>query len=310
MAKENRSEFRKKPRRALILSGGGARGAYQAGVLKHLQEIDWQPDLVCGTSVGAINATAIGCGLGIYDIINLWKSIERGRVYNISFWQQLQYYFTRRGFVPLMETEPLKRLILERMEIKRLRSSEQEIVITAVNILKSRLKFFNNSVIDIEHVMASSAIPILFPWQYIDGEPYWDGGVMANTPILPALERGAKEIIVVLLSPVGGSSLELPRTRRQAIERVFEQSLIGSHQAFMAHLAWEQKVKGETGFFERIARRTLTMGDVRIATIAPDRMLGFQSLLNFSARQVDILLRAGYNDARTQLSSFFNRVEA
>jgi NTE family protein len=133
---------------------------------------------------------------------------------------------------------------------------------------------------------------------------------MANTPILPALERGVKEIIVVLLSPVGGARLELPATRRQAIERVFEQSLIGSYQAFMAHLAWEQKLKGESGFFERLARRTLTLGDVRIATIAPDRMLGFQSLLNFSARQVDVLLRAGYNDARTQLSLFFNRTEA
>ena len=302
--------FRKKPRRALILSGGGARGAYQAGVLKYLKEIEWEPDLVCGTSVGAINATAIGCGLDIYEIINLWKSIERGRVYNVSFWKQLQYYFTRRGFVPLMDTEPLQKLILERMDLRRLRRAEKEIVITAVNILKSRLKFFNNAVIDIEHVMASSAIPVLFPWQYIDGEPYWDGGVMANTPILPALERGVKEIIVVLLSPVGGARLDLPSTRRQAIERVFEQSLIGSYQAFMAHLSWEQKLKGETGFFERLARRTLTMGDVRIATIAPDRMLGFQSLLNFSARQVDVLLHAGYNDARTQLSLFFNRTEA
>ncbi len=305
-----REVFRKKPRRALILSGGGARGAYQAGVIKYLNEIEWKPDLVCGTSVGAINATALGCGLDIFEIINLWKSIERGRIYSISFWKQLQYYFTRRGFVPLMETEPLRQLILERLDFKRLRTADTEIVITAVNILKSHLKFFNNSVIDIEHVMASSAIPVLFPWQYIDGEPYWDGGVMANTPILPALERGVKEIIVVLLSPVGGARLDLPTTRRQAIERVFEQSLIGSYQAFMAHLAWEQKLKGETGFFERLARRTLTLGDVRIATIAPDRMLGFQSLLNFSARQVDVLLRAGYNDARTQLGLFFNRTEA
>lgn len=305
MAKE--VSFRKKPRRALILSGGGARGAYQAGVLKYLNQMEWEPDLVCGTSVGAINATAIGCGLDIYEIVNLWKSIERGRVYNISLWKQIQYYFTRRGFVPIMDTEPLKDLVLNRMDLGLLRRSEKEIVITAVNILKSRLKFFNNSVIDIEHVMASSAIPILFPWQYIDGEPYWDGGVMANTPILPALERGAKEIIVVLLSPVGGAYLELPSTRRQAIERVFEQSLIGSHQSFIAHLAWEQKLKGETGILARLTRRTLTMGDVKIITVAPERMLGFQSLLNFSARQVDVLLRAGYSDARTQLNSFFNQ---
>jgi NTE family protein len=294
-----------KPKRALILSGGGARGAYQAGVLKFLKEMDWEPELICGTSVGAVNAVALGCGLSPEEIALLWKAIEKRQVYRISFWKQLQYYLFRKGFVPLMDTEPLKNLLLQNFDIQKLRKSKTEIIITAVNILTSQLKFFNNKEIDIEHVMASSAIPILFPWQYIDGEPYWDGGVMANTPILPALERGVKEVIVVLLSPVGGQKLPLPNTRTQALERVFEQGLIGSYQAFMSHLAWQKRLKWQKGLFAAMTRKIITIEDVKIATVAPVKMLGFGSLLRFTQQQSDVLLHAGYNDARYQLAEFF-----
>ncbi len=295
----------RKVKRALVLSGGGARGAYQIGVWKYLQERNWRPDLICGTSVGAINSVGIGCGLNLDELIHIWRAIERGKVYRISLWQQLRRFFARSGFVPVMDTEPFKHFLTERLRLQHLRKSDMEIIITAVNILTSELKFFHKKDIDIEHVMASSAIPILFPWQYVDGAPHWDGGVMANTPILPALERGAKEIIVVLLSPVGGSHLPLPTSRRQAIERAFEQSLIGSYEAFMSHLAFEQKLRSNANLIEKLVRKTLTLGDIKIATVAPTRMLGFYSILNFSNRQVDNLLREGYTDARGHLGDFF-----
>ncbi len=301
---------KRKFNRALILSGGGARGAYQVGVWKYLQELDWKPDLICGTSVGSVNSTAIGCGLNLEELINLWKTIERGRIYKLSLWQQFLHILTRRGYSPLMDTEPLKNLLLDKLDIARLRRSEYEIIIAATNILKSQLRFFSQRVIDIEHVMASSAIPVLFPWQYIDGEPYWDGGIMANTPLLPALERGCKEVIVVLLSPVGGARLAVPETRRQALERVFEMSLIGSYEAFMSHLAYEYKQRSQQSIVRKLIRRTLTLGDTRIATVAPGQMLGFYSILNFSARQADTLIHEGYMDARNQLAEFFGLDEA
>ncbi|MCE9598270.1 MAG: patatin-like phospholipase family protein [Spirochaetia bacterium] len=300
---------KRKFHRGLILSGGGARGAYQVGVWKYLQELGWKPDLICGTSVGAVNSAAIGCGLNLEEMISLWKTIERGRIYKLSLWRQLVHTLTRRGYAPLMDTEPFKNLLLEKLDISRLRRSEAEIIITAVNILKSQLKFFSHRVIDIEHVMASSAIPILFPWQYIDGEPYWDGGIMANTPIQPALERGCKEILVVLLSPVGGSRLSLPNSRRQGLERVFEMSLIGSYESYMAHLSYEYKLRSSQSLMQRFVRRTLTLGDIKIATVAPVQMLGFQSILNFSARQADMLIHEGYQDARNQLAEFFGLEE-
>lgn len=300
----------KKRKRALILSGGGARGAYQVGVWKYLQQMNWKPDLICGASVGSVNAVAIGSGMDLGEMVQLWKTIERGHVFRLSIWQQIVHFLTRRGYTPFMDTDPLRRLLEERMDIPNLRKSPQEIIIAAVNIIRSQLKFFNHKVIDIEHVMASAAIPILFPWQYIDGEPYWDGGIMMNTPILPALERGVKEVVVVLLSPVGGVRLAPPATRRQAIERVFEMSLIGSYESFMSHLAYEQKVKQHQGVIKNLVRRTLTLGDARIATVAPTQMLGFQSILNFGARQADQLIQEGYNDAKNQLAPFFGLDDA
>ena len=72
--------------------------------------------------------------------------------------------------------------------------------------------------INIEHLMAASAIPGLFPWQLIDNQPHWDAGLMANTPITPALKQGATEIIVVLLSPVGAFRQQTPKTHLEVAE--------------------------------------------------------------------------------------------
>ena len=293
-------------KRALILSGGGARGAYHVGVWKFLQEMDWKPDLICGTSVGSINAAAIASEFTLEDLIKLWKTIERGNVFRISLWKKIVNTILRKGYTPLMDTKPLRELLTDLLDFTLIHRSGIEIVISAVNILTSQLKFFDNEDIGIEHIMASSAIPVVFPWQYIDGEPYWDGGIMANTPISPALERNADEIIVILLSPVGDSRLELPKNRSQAIERMFEHALLGSYEALRVHFAWDSTKRSNGGFFENLLRRTFSLNDVRITTVAPSTMLGFYSILNFSKKQADKLITAGYNDARNQLADFFD----
>ena len=143
--------------------------------------------------------------------------------------------------------------------------------------------------------MASSAMPILFPWQIIDGEPYWDGGLMANTPLAAALERGAEQIVVVLLSPVGHVRLPSPATVPAAAERVFEQFLLASfHQTLRA-----REDRGRT-----LAGARPAGAAVRIATVAPSRMLGFRSLLNFSIPQAHRLIAEGYRNARQQLPAW------
>lgn len=288
--------------RALILSGGGARGAYEIGVWKHLCEMKWRPDLICGTSVGAINGAAITAGLPLEDLLMLWKSIERGRIFRIPIWRRILNFILRRGFMAYMDTGPLRSLLVSEIEIGNIRKSEIELVISAVNVLSSEIAYFNNSSIGIDHIMASSAIPVLFPWQYIGGKPYWDAGAMVNTPIAPAVEREAKEIIVVLLSPVGGADLPLPRNHREAAERLFEHSLIGSFEAFRTHLSEEQR---NSGFLDILYRGISAKRKMKIVTVSPEKMLGFHSMLDFSKKQADELIQAGYEDARTQLKDFF-----
>ncbi|MBM9501075.1 patatin-like phospholipase family protein [Leptospira sp. 201903071] len=290
-------------KRALILSGGGARGAYQAGVLRYLEEIQFKPDVICGTSVGAITATAMGCGMNAAEITKLWKSIEAKKVMRYSIWNDLVDIFVK-SYSPLTDTTPLKNLLYSHLDFRNLRKNPTEVIITAVNILTAELVFFRNKEIDIEHVMASSAIPMFFPWQYVDGAPHWDGGVMANTPILPAVERGATDIVVVLLSPVGGIDMGLPRTRREGLERVFELSLIGSFQTVMANMNFEKKKrKGKKSKLSSLLSiPSADRPELKIRTIGPRTSLGFGSILNFSQVQADYLISRGYEDARIQFN--------
>ncbi|PJZ52964.1 patatin-like phospholipase family protein [Leptospira adleri] len=288
-------------KRALILSGGGARGAYQAGVLRYLEEIQFKPDIICGTSVGAITATAMGCGMNAAEITKLWKSIEAKKVMRYSIWNDLVDIFVK-SYSPLTDTTPLKNLLYSHLDFRNLRKNPTEVIITAVNILTAELVFFRNKEIDIEHVMASSAIPMFFPWQYVDGAPHWDGGVMANTPILPAVERGATDIVVVLLSPVGGIDMGLPKTRREGLERVFELSLIGSFQTVMSNMNFEKKKrKGKKSKLSSLLSiPSADRPELKIRTIGPRTSLGFGSILNFSQVQADYLISRGYEDARIQ----------
>ncbi|NOY70529.1 MAG: patatin-like phospholipase family protein [Deltaproteobacteria bacterium] len=296
----------KKIERALILSGGGARGAFEVGVIKYLEEKGWRPDLICGTSVGAINAAAIGSGMSIEDMIGLWKKYHRKQMYHFTTPAFLRTLLSGRKFSPLSDTRPLKRLIKESFDIGSLRNSSTEILVAALNMRTSQIRYFTHRVIEIEHLMAAGAIPMLFPWQYIDGSPYWDAGIMANTPIAPALGLGAKEIIVVLLSPLGAFAAKMPKTHREVAELVFEQFLIGSYTVALHNNSW-QVGKDAASYDTPLPdspQLQLALKGKRLATVAPTRMLGFKSLLNFTPRHAERLLEEGYQCARMQIGRF------
>lgn len=293
--------------KALILSGGGARGAFQAGVMKYLQEMDWKPDLICGTSVGAINAVAYGSGMSIDRLLDLWRAYHRKTMYRMSLPILIKSLNSRKQFSPMSDTRNLKKLLIDHIDIPAMRNSDVDIIITAINMITGQIRFFTKHVIQIEHLMAASAIPGLFPWQLIDNQPHWDAGLMVNTPIAPALKRGATEIITVLLSPIGAFRQQIPKTPLEVAELAFEHFLIGSYTASLPDTSWQ--VNPHAKIFETplpaSPQLQLSKIDTRIVTVAPTRMLGFRSLLNFSRRQADTLISEGYNNARIQLKSFF-----
>lgn len=276
-------------KRALILSGGGSRGAFQAGVWKYLQERKWIPDLISGTSIGAVNAVAIGSGVPAERLIHLWSTHQRAEIYRFQLLKFLAAILFKRPLRPILDTGQMREVIRQNIDFTALRHSPMEIIISAVNMLTGRLHLYTNREIDIDHLLASSAMPIFFPWQHINGEPYWDGGVMANSPLFAALKSGMEEVIVVLLSPVGHLPLSFPRTLLEGLELVFEHFLSGSYQTTLSaiELAGDLYVpKNKTP---------------RIRVVSPSRMLGFRSLLSFSTQQARQLVDEGYLNARDQL---------
>jgi NTE family protein len=290
-------------KKALVLSGGGARGAFQVGVWKYLREINWAPDLICGTSIGAINAAAIGSGMSVERLTDIWKSHNRSEIYRLKTLNFLKSTLRGKPLQSVLDTTPLRAMLTRHLDIEALRRSPIEIIISAVELSTGRLHLYNQTVIEVDHLMASSAMPILFPWQPIHGELYWDGGVMANSPLFIALERKVEEIIVVLLSPVGQRPLPPPVTFREGLERVFEQFLIGSYQTTMPLFDGQPAGAQDRCSPTRAPAQNDTQNrpQPKISVVAPTQMLGFASLLNFSTRQVKRLIHAGYHNARRQL---------
>ena len=291
--------------RALILSGGGARGAYQAGVWRYLQERGWVPDLVVGTSVGSLNAALIGMGWDFAQLSDFWSKIERNKVYRSAGWwrffRSVWPFQRQQSPGALLDPSPLKSLLEEVVDFEGLRASEIEVIVTAVHVATARLRYFDSSQIKVEHLMASCSLPVIFPWQMIDGTPYWDGGIMANTPIVPALRRGATEIVAVLLAPLSGVTSPLPRTRLQALEWAVEIATLGSAvtavEPFIDSLDLPEQNREDVAS----TSRSYPLGERRLVVAAPQESLGVRSVLGISPARTNDLIAMGYRDARAQL---------
>ena len=126
---------------------------------------------------------------------------------------------------------------------------------------------------------------------------------MANSPLLPALESGVDEIIVVLLSPVGNVPTAVPGSLTNAMELVFEHFLIGSCQTALASRGWPAAGNPEAypplAHDGKMGERSVYRPTIK--TVGPSRMLGFRSLLNFSPPQARRLIDEGYRNAQSQL---------
>jgi NTE family protein len=206
-------------KRALILSGGGGRGAYHCGVIEYLELIGWVPDILVGTSIGAINAAAIASGRTAEELEALWLAMTSDRVQRLR-----RDVFEIDEWTYLFENEPWRRTLLEDdwFDFGRLNADDAPLLaVTATDVSSGTLNVFCNHALrasrsggprakricqvplSLDHILASCSIPVLYPWTRVAGSegPFWDGAVVSNTPLGTALRAGATEIIVVLLAP-------------------------------------------------------------------------------------------------------------
>jgi NTE family protein len=221
-----------KPKTALILSGGGARGAYQVGVLKGLAEILPEKKIspfriLSGVSAGAINCSKLASEIehfsnAVEKLVYLWSKITTDQVFKTDFLSLNKFslgLFGEKKMNSLLETSPLQELIENFCDFKKIsKNLEDEVIesfiITANNYdQSSAISFVQThtqhpiwkesrrqailSEIGSEHIMASSAIPMLFPPVQIGKDFYGDGCVRNSTPCSPAIRMGAEKLFVI-----------------------------------------------------------------------------------------------------------------
>jgi NTE family protein len=244
--------------------------------------------------------------MGAEELIALWKTINVGKVMKYRLFQMIVDFFLNR-LSPIADPAPLEEFLKQNLNFDILRTNETKVYISATNIINGELEIFSNKEISVKHILASAAIPLVFPWQKIGDHVYWDGGLMANTPILPLIERDIRDIVVILLSPIGHVETEIPKNRREALERVFELIQIGSFQNFKYSIESGRSLSNVTikdmlkSQFKGILEDWMGGGEFKLRIVSPKTSLGMKSILNFSPAQADELIKIGYADAREQL---------
>ncbi len=234
-----------RPRTALVLSGGGARGAYQVGVLRGLVEQgllagDAPPiDVFVGSSAGSINATALAAwaddlATGVERLERVWSGIRPSHVYRtdlgslgrIGFrWAwDLSFGGATRRVQPkaLLDTAPLRALLAEHVPFARLEQTLASGRLGALALVATDLQTASGVIflsappgtrtwtrrrwriepttIRVEHLLASSAIPIFFPSVEIAGRHFGDGSIRNTAPLSPAINLGAERVLAIGVS--------------------------------------------------------------------------------------------------------------
>ena len=208
-------DTRKYGQTVLVLQGGGALGAYQVGVFQALCEAGVKIDWIIGTSIGAINASIIAgarSGNSMGALTEFWRRVERhsyvpggfpdwfaaaarnmlaltAGVPNFFTPQPAAFLSPHNGLgtegAGYYSVAPLMATLGDLVDFDRINNGPTRLTVGASNVRTGEMKYFDSRdmPIDVRHVMASGALPPAFPAVRIDGDLYWDGGILSNTPV-------------------------------------------------------------------------------------------------------------------------------
>ena len=215
-------------KKAIVLSGGSIRGAFQAGALNAIFQSGYRPDVIHGISAGALNAAwlanetgKIGENISWEDagkgLSELWLNniqsprdvIRKRSIVGIG----LNILF--RNFKGLIDPAPLKALLKTHLNRDNIGNSPAQLLIGAVNLISGDIehKYQTDRKI-VDFVLASASMPIIFPPAFIRGMPYTDGGIRDIAPLKHVIAEGVDEIIIVVTQPDPIERLKLGRTFR------------------------------------------------------------------------------------------------
>ncbi|HEY4078177.1 MAG TPA: patatin-like phospholipase family protein [Rhizomicrobium sp.] len=239
---------------ALVLQGGGALGAYQAGVYQALHEAGLEPDWVSGVSIGAINAALIAGNppeRRLAALCEFWDRITNRTVWPYTpdgdIWRQARNTISslttvlfgqpglfdphrinpwllpagNKNATSFYDNNPMREILRELVDIDLLNKGNVHFAVGSVNVQNGNFVFFDNRKIEItiDYIMASGALPPAFPMVEIGTDYFWDGGIVSNTPLQHLLAQDDDINSLVFQVDLFSASGPLPRTMTEVLER-------------------------------------------------------------------------------------------
>ena len=343
---------------ALVLQGGGALGAYQAGVYQALSEAAIHPNWISGVSIGAINAAIIAGNppdTRIDRLRNFWTqvtadgpwpgagdacfSLAKGDAMrqlinqmsaNFATVGGARGFFSARPIPPwfqppgtieatsFYDTNDLKHTLERLVDFDRINSGETRFSVGAVNVVTGNFVYFDTTTHTIrpDHIMASGALPPGFPAIEIDGEQYWDGALVSNTPLQWVVDAEPRRDTLAFQVDLWSARGEFPRDIFEVTTREKEIRYSSRTRAKTDQFKYEQKLRHTLGgLLEKLPEDLKNSAEARLLNSVAERKVyniihliyraknyeGHSKDYEFSRLSMQEHWRAGYNDARRTL---------
>lgn len=279
-------------KRALVLSGGGAKGAYQVGVLKKwLLEDKRDYDIVCGVSVGALNTGAL-CQAPLGDpekayeyLTRIWDRVENRKIRKYWF----GWYLAALWKPSIYDSTPLEKWVRSELNVQAIRTSKRVVRVGAVSWDRGNyILATEESERLADWILASASFPAFFKPLQIDGEEWTDGGVRNVAPIGAAIRAGAEEVDVILCSNPDLPSRWKPAMRSSLFRALRAVDLMG-----------DEIIRGdlkEAGLKNDLAVLGAPYKNVKIRVQQPNCVLTENSL-DFTPSRLRVMREQGYADA-------------
>jgi NTE family protein len=303
----------------LILSGGGARAAYQVGVLKAMKEFLPLPrrnpfPIVCGTSAGAVNAATLAVfadnfGTAVSNLLEVWENFHVDHVYRSDpigigrlgvRWLSALLLLSRTTPMSLLDNSPLAEMLSRNLDFARIQENIDKGNLYAISITCSgytsgqSVSFYQGGPgteawertqrigaampIRVEHLMASAALPFMFPAVRINREYFGDGSMRQIAPISPALHLGADRVLVVTTGQQVPNA-EPPRVRGHLYPSVAQIAGHALNSIFLDSLSVDieilNRLNRTIGLIppEKLREAGLPLRQVKVLVISPSQPL-------------------------------------
>ena len=340
---------------ALVLQGGGALGAYQAGVYEALAEARVEPDWIAGISIGGINGAIIAGNppdTRVERLREFWTQVTSESPWdwfgwgaanddgarnllnhasaNLALTRGAKGFFAARPVSPWLQpsgrleatsfydTRELKRTLERLVDFDRLNAGLLRFSVGAVNVRTGNFVYFDTTTHTIkpEHVMASAALPPGFPPIEIEGEHYWDGGLVSNTPLQWVVESEPRRDTLAFQVDLWSARGDFPRSMLEVITREKEIRYSSRTRAGTDQFKHIQKIRrAAAALLEKLPTDLKNSPEARLLGTAADRKVfnivhliynarnyeGHSKDYEFSRTSMEEHWRAGYHDARRTL---------